>query len=278
MPRVRGGGAAQGPRPAALPSSQELLGAMGKPYGFGPRQTRGMTNLLSQEGGFQSPFSALPTAASSGEFFETISLLDADDTMRYYNPQTPDEVAKRNQAGEAVFPKFGEDVYYVDAQGNFVDRSAGRKYYDEDLDTGETVIPGEKGPQFEESDAPAPLSLVPTSTTNPDRPRTVAAGYDRQRSVLTVVFRDGTYYNYYEVSTTEWQDFKRRVSKGQFIYKYLDFKPRGPASVSSLPAYARTALYKVTRAIQLTNERKQYDRMAKKNTPKAPKANKPRKR
>lgn len=277
MARIRGGGAA-GKRPAALPSAQELLGAMGKPYGFGSKTTTGMMKALSQEGGFQSPFAALPTAASTGEFFETVSLLNATDTMRYYNPQTPDEVAYRNQAGEAVFPTLGEDVYYVDAQGNFVDRSAGRKIYDEDLDTGEVIIPGEKGPQFGESDAPAPLSLVPTSTTNPERPRTVAAGYDRNRSVLTVVFRDGTYYNYYEVNTNEWQDFKRRVSKGQYIYKYLDFKPRGAANVNSLPSYARTALYRLTRAIQLTNERKQYDRMAKKNTPKAPTAKKPRKR
>ena len=277
MARIRGGGAAANRR-AALPSAQELLGAMGKPYGFGPKQTSGMMKALSQEGGFQSPFAALPTAASAGEFFETISLLNADETMRFYNPQSPDDVARRNQAGEAVFPGLGEDVYYIDAQGNFVDRSAGRKFYDEDLDTGEVVIPGMKGPQEGESNAPAPLSLVPTSTTNPERPRTVAAGYDRQRSVLTVVFRDGTYYNYYEVSTTEWQDFKRRVSKGKYIYQVLDYKPRGPASVSSLPAYARTALYKLTRAVQLTNERKQYDRMAKKNTPKAPTAKKPRKR
>ena len=277
MARIRGGGAA-GRRPAALPSAQEMLGAIGKPLGFGPKQTRGMMGILSQEGGFQSPFAALPTAASTGEFFETISLLNATDTMRYYNPQSPDEVAYRNQAGEAVFPTLGEDVYYVDDQGDFVDRSRGRKFYDEDLDTGEVVIPGQKGPQENESDAPAPLSLVPTSSSNPDRPRTVAAGYDKGRQVLTVVFRDGTYYNYYEVNTNEWQDFKKRVSKGQYIYKYLDYKPRGAANVNSLPSYARTALYKLTRAIQLQRDAKQYDRLAKKNLPKTPKPKKPRKR
>jgi len=277
MARIRGGGAA-GKRPAALPSAQELLGAMGKPYGFGSKTTTGMMKALSQEGGFQSPFAALPTAASAGEFFETVSLLNATDTMRYYNPQTPSEVAYRNQAGEAVFPALGEDIYYVDAQGNFVDRSRGRKYYDEDLDTGEVVVPGQKGPQEGESDAPAPLSLVPTSSSNPDRPRTVAAGYDRNRSVLTVVFRDGTYYNYYEVTVGEWQDFKRRVSKGKYIYQNLDYKPRGAANVNSLPSYARTALYKLTRTLQLQRNAKQYDRLAKKNTPKTPKANKPRKR
>jgi len=261
MARIAGGGAPRNRR-VAIPSANELLGAMGQPYGFGPKQTAGMMKALSQEGTFQSPFSALPTAASAGEFFETISLINAADTMRYYNPQTQAEAAKRNQAGEAAF--FGEDVYYIDAQGNFVDRSSGRKYYDEDLDTGETVIPGEKGPQNEESDAPAPLSLVPTSTTNPERPRTVAAGYDRERSVLTVVFRDGTYYNYYEVTTNEWQDFKRRVSKGKYIYQVLDYKPRGPANLSALPSYARAALYRLTRSMQLKSETKQYDRNARK--------------
>lgn len=275
MARVRGGGGAANRR-AALPSAQELLNEVGRPYGFGARQTSGMMKALSQEGNFQSPFAALPTAASTGEFFETISVLNANETMKYYNPQTQAEANKRNQAGEAVF--LGDDVYYVDSQGNFVDRSAGRKFYEEDLDTGETVIPGEKGPQFGESDAPAPLSLVPTSTTNPERPRTVAAGYDRNREVLTVVFRDGTYYNYYEVNANEWQDFKTRISKGKYIYQILDYKPRGPANVNSLPSYARTALYRLTRSIQLTSERKQYDRMAKKNTPKAPTATKPRKK
>lgn len=270
MARIAGGGSSRRSR-VALPSANELLGALGQPYGFGPKQTSGMMQALSQEGTFQSPFAALPTAASSGEFFETISLINASETMRYYNPQTQAEAAKRNQAGEAVF--YGEDVYYIDAQGNFVDRSSGRKYYDEDLDTGETVIPGEKGPQFGESDAPAPLSLVPTSTTNPERPRTVAAGYDRERSVLTVVFRDGTYYNYYEVSVSEWQDFKRRVSKGQYIYQYLDYKPRGPANVSALPSYARSALYKLTRSMQLKRDAKQYDRNARKQ-----RATKPKKR
>lgn len=277
MARIRRGGAAG--KSAALPSVQEndqALRELGRVYGFGPKQTRGMMNILSQEGGFQSPFSNMPTAASTGEFFETVDLLNATDTMRYYNPQTAAEVNARNQAGQAVF--LGEDVYYIDANGNFVDRSPGRKYYEEGEDTGETVIPGQKGPQYDESDAPAPLSLVPTSSSNPERPRTVAAGYDRTRQVLTVVFRDGTYYNYYEVSANEWQDFKKRVSKGQYIYKYLDYKPRGAANVNSLPSYARTALYKLTRSLQLKRSAKQYDRLAKQNSPKAPKAKKPRKR
>jgi hypothetical protein len=217
---------------AALPSSQELL------------------NMLAPVISGSSSFAGLPTAASSGEFFEAISIA----TNQYYDPQSYQDAARRNQAGEAV----GSDdfsTYYVDANGDFVDRSAGRKFYDEE--DGELVIPGFKGPQEGESNAAAPLSVVPTSSTNPERPRTVAAGYDKVREVLTVVFRDGTFYNYYEVRPSEWQDFKRRVSKGRYIYQNLDFKPRGPANVRSIPAGARKTLYGLARLGQLKSGGKQ---------------------
>jgi hypothetical protein len=82
---------------------------------------------------------------------------------------------------------------------------------------------------------PAPISIAPTSTTNPERPRTVAAGYRvnpgplqkggaRQSDLgtLTVIFRDGTLYNYYDVPVSLWQQFKVAVSKGKFILTYLD--------------------------------------------------------
>jgi KTSC domain len=96
----------------------------------------------------------------------------------------------------------------------------------------------------------APITVVPTSTTNPERPRTVAAGYDKSEQKITVVFRDGTYYNYYEVSPTEWQAFKARVSKGRYIYSYLDSKPRGPADIAGISATARKAFYRIARGAQ----------------------------
>lgn len=257
MARVSGGGSASS-RKQALPSAHELLGAMGQPYGFGPRQTSGLFNIMDTTS-VKSPFQGLPVAASGADF-ETISLLNSSDVMNGYNPQTQAEANRRNQAGEAAFT--GDlSTYYIDKDGNFVDRSKGRKVYGEDDD--EIVIPGEKGPQTGSATAPAELSVVPTSTTNPARPRTVAAGYDKSRETLTVVFYDGTYYNYYEVSTAEWQAFKSRTSKGQYIYKYLDFHPRGPADEGSLPVYARTALYKIARVTQLHSSSKkggQYDR------------------
>lgn len=116
--------------------------------------------------------------------------------------------------------------------------------------------------------SPARLTVVPTNTINPQRPRTVAAGYDASRKVITVVFRDGTFYNYYDVDPKEWQAFKMSRSKGRYIYAHLDVKSRGYAKVNAVPVDVRSALYNVMRANQImgaeTNERWQqpdlYDR------------------
>ena len=98
---------------------------------------------------------------------------------------------------------------------------------------------------------PADITYAPTSTTNPARPRTVAAGWDSDRKVMTVIFRDGTFYNYYSVSGLEWNNFKRSRSKGKFIKTYLDAKPRGTAAVGMIPQAHRELLYKVARTSQV---------------------------
>lgn len=98
---------------------------------------------------------------------------------------------------------------------------------------------------------PADITMSPTSTTNPARPRTVAAGWDRQRKVLTVIFRDGTFYNYYGVSGLVWGNFKRARSKGRFIRLYLDGKVRGTASMGGVPEAHQELLYKVARTVQV---------------------------
>lgn len=105
----------------------------------------------------------------------------------------------------------------------------------------------------------APLSVIPTSSINPDKPRTVAAGYDPTRMVLTVVFRDGTFYNYYEIDATEWRDFRARVSKGRYIKASLDRKIRGTASAFGMPAAHREALYRAARTAQHRQGGKQED-------------------
>jgi hypothetical protein len=110
-------------------------------------------------------------------------------------------------------------------------------------------VPGYKGPQNDEDTSPADLTMSPTSTTNPKRPRTVAAGYDEEEEKLTVMFRDGTLYNYYEVDENEWRVFKNNRSKGAIIAQLLDFKPRGEAGALSAPA--QKAFYRYSRGAQI---------------------------
>jgi KTSC domain len=238
----RGGGArrARASSPAAkvqrqaMPSSEELL------------------NLIGSR----------PVAAAVGEFGGLPGVAD-----EFYNPRK-----YRNLAGEAIgvyggagvfedFPETtpaGEDkFYYIDSRGNYVDTSVFRQSYDVDDDTGELLVPGMRGPQEGESNLPAKISVVPTSTSNPNRPRTVAAGYDVERQVLTVVFRDGTWYNYYEVTLAEWKAFKATVSKGRYIYKVLDYKPRGDASMKGVAPGVRKNLYAISRAAQMGYKGKQ---------------------
>ena len=223
--RPTGGGGTRSNR-VSQPSAQEQLGAF---YGFSKNQTDKIQKIT----GVDNPFQGLPTSASKGEFGEYKEIISMPDTMKYFksDKQHADMGYTQNLAG---LPYEADSGY-------------ARPFYEEDLS-----IPGYKGPQYEEDDSPAALTVVPTSTTNPERPRTVAAGYDAEEEKITVVFRDGTFYNYYEVSNTEWQAFKSRVSKGQYIYKYLDFKPRGAADVQGISQTARKAFYKLSRASQIS--------------------------
>ena len=225
----RGGGArnARASRPAGkaqkqfLPSSEELL------------------NLIGSR----------PVAAAEAEYGSRSNIIS-----EYYGPKK-----YRNMAGEALGVEGAtraEDFFYLDSRGNYIDNSVFRQSYDIDDETGELIVPGveinpEKdfGPE-DEGTGPAPITVVPTSSSNTKRPRTVAAGYDSERSVLTVVFRDGTWYNYYEVTVNEWKAFKAAVSKGKYIYNILDYKPRGNADTAGLSAGVRRNLYGVARAYQ----------------------------
>ena len=97
---------------------------------------------------------------------------------------------------------------------------------------------------------------APTTSKNPERPRTIAAMYridspEEDEGTLTVVFRDGTLYNYYEVSMDEWQGFKSEFSKGKYIKNTLDSKNRGPADLSDMPESVREFLVSMMRTAQI---------------------------
>jgi hypothetical protein len=208
----------------AAPSAQEMMNAIGRDI-------------------FGDDFQGGVTASSKGSFNRISDIMfDDSQSMDYYNPT--------NYANWA-----GED--YRTAEGD----APGRSVYEiidfnhnmntDQLDNPSNWrIPGFQPDEMEDT-SPADITVVPTSTTNPDRPRTVAAGYDEDEEKLTVIFRDGTFYNYYEVSGGEWAAFKANRSKGAIIARMLDFKPRGPADVSSLSKKAQQAFYRYSRGAQI---------------------------
>jgi hypothetical protein len=170
----------------------------------------------------ESVFAALPTAPSIGEFAKTGAFATARAIFE-------DEAEQYFELGGNQFANLADDP---------------RDHVQE----------------------PAPITVKPTSTTNHNRPRTVAAGYrpgtspDGRKGTLTVIFRDGTYYNYYEVSPQTWHYFKIAQSKGRFIRKYLDSKPRGYADISYITALGQIAQYKISRTNQILYQGRQGSR------------------
>jgi hypothetical protein len=183
-----------------------------------------------------SPLAGLPTAASVGQFTEASSFLD--DLSDEYYEYDQSGYGYTNRSPQAFDAKTTADKARRMGLGNT------------------------------ERD-PAAITILPTSSTNPDRPRTVAAGYDGDREVLTVVFRDGTFYNYYTVSETEWAAFKAEYSKGRYILSKskggggLDDKPRGTARMANTSLAGREGLYRIARTGQWINDGQvsgQFDR------------------
>ena len=169
-----------------------------------------------------NPFSAIPIASSRAEFYDAIQIFGNEsdvfmhpDDSQFYGNQGPTKGFWYNNNAASPSPWTGPNS----SQGT-----------------------------------PAPITEVPTSTTDPKRPRTVAAGYEPSRRTLTVIFRDGTYYNYYEVDGRTWQNFKRARSKGRFILTYLDSKPRGAADMSTMSQAARETLYRLSRTGQIKKQ------------------------
>lgn len=239
---------------ASLPSEQELAIMRNREFGVDnavPRRTAsgrdesysltaeqaiGAASLMDRSQ-VVSPLAGLPVSASTGDFSfarDVLGRATGDDGLwDEYWEDDQEGYAYQNLAGSSV--TVGGQTYV--RPGTAVTSGRGRQ--------------------------PAPISLVPTSTINPDRPRTVAAGYDESRQVLTVVFRDGTFYNYYEVDRAMWDQFKAVQSKGRYIAANLDAQPRGTANMSKSPTFAREQLYRVARTGQLTNDGQtsgQFDR------------------
>ena len=151
----------------------------------------------------------------------------------------------------------GGNLNYDTSGEGFYDPKTVEYYQDRFEDANSTTTASEY--RVYNPEAPAKLTDLPTSSTNSQRPRTVAAGYDASRGVMTVVFRDGTVYNYYKVSPEEWIDFQTSISKGRpWLNKFgpgtpgiFIGKPHGPADMSAANPDDLSDIYRVVRDAQV---------------------------
>ncbi len=102
----------------------------------------------------------------------------------------------------------------------------------------------EQVPDEESFQTVSAINMRATTSSNPKRPRTIKAGYDFKSQTMTVVFRDGTWWNYYEVPAYMWQGFILSESKGKYLASSgLDSWPKmGPADPAGMPTYQRVQL------------------------------------
>jgi hypothetical protein len=167
-------------------------------------------------------------------------------------------VDRRKLYGKQAGRLYSDTLNDTDVANGYME--SGKFYLPESYDISQTA--SEEVLEDAGGDTPAFVQWdVPTSSTNYERPRTVAAGYDEQRQVMTVVFRDGTFYNYYEVSSGEWESFHASFSKGKpWLNRknkyqasdglFID-KPRGDAGdMADINPQIREALYRVARTQQ----------------------------
>jgi hypothetical protein len=178
------------------------------------------------------------------------------------SPLIPDEMRRSTSETYEIWQATEEEMEEGGPTGDsFRDDFWGYGYEFDPTRTDERGRAGTHEPPLDPSVAtssstdttPAPISVMPTSSIFPMRPRTVAAGYAPDRKVLTVMFRDGTMYNYYDVFPTTWFNFRRAHSKGQFIKRFLDGHRRGAAGPDAdlMKSGHLEALYRVARTAQV---------------------------
>lgn len=149
---------------------------------------------------------------------------------------------QRLDQAEAVAAFGGDAAAAMDARGMNYNINRADDVY--------AVYPDPEDPAYNAAGFNTGYYESPTSTSNPDRPRTVAASYDPDRSVLTIMFRDSTLYNYYDVDQSTWDNFHSKTSKWEFIRDVLDSHPRGPANISDLNPKIRSTAYVLARSLQ----------------------------
>lgn len=112
---------------------------------------------------------------------------------------------------------------------------------------GAPLVRGHRRTDLTEPDDDGFVWMVPSPTAwpnvkpngmggNPPGPRTQMIGYNLEQRKIRTVFRDGTPWQYSNVSPDEWERIRRTASTGRFINRVLnshpygreDFKPPAP--------------------------------------------------
>jgi hypothetical protein len=211
-------------------------------FNYSPEIARGVAEYQNQGNAtefesFLAPFNnpyRNATAPKSGRFFEQNLVFGRQAggvNPTYEDLQVLAQKAKAAGYDVTLYSKTirGEATVSID--------------YDPDTDFTGAIAPG------------VPLSDYPTSSSNFKRPATVAAGYDPEKRIITVVFRNGTFYNYYDVPEDVWIKFHSSISKGQFLYDTTGAKnPEKPTFKGDLLNYAHGVadMSEVAPAIQQT--------------------------
>ncbi len=169
------------------------------------------------------------------------------------------EINENIVLSDASKEAYGRDIYLQYLDPSF----ANKKYLFQEEGNG---IYG--GGDYDGIQTPAQGEYdIPTSTSNFKRPRTLAAGYDASTETVTVVFRDGTFYNYYGISSGTWKTFRESYSKGPLLnggdtpnkkkgtldgLLLRECSARGEADLSQMGEEAKNFFVTVARSAQIS--------------------------
>ena len=133
-------------------------------------------------------------------------------------------------------PSFGEIQAQTVGDGKSVNRWLNTLMGEENPD-----MPQSEDKDFQTDDGSNSAAMSVTSSSNPTKPRTIKAGYDFKNKKLTVVFRDGTWWEYRNVEPEMWSAFQSAPSKGKFLASsgLNQWDDMGPADIVAMPKHRR---------------------------------------
>jgi len=167
-----------------------------------------------------------------------------------------------NAAAKKLINKFGisaQDSQWINPALEAGNDWSENRFSDEDLEMFSQAGEAVSGPAVGQYD-------IPTSTSNVSRPRTLAAGYDEAEGTVTVVFRDGTFWNYYGIRPGTWLLFKESYSKQEMLNSGAERNWQGrapgllineaswhgPANLNDMTEEAQSFFVTVSRSAQIS--------------------------